>query len=47
MFINIKQGNMYLGSDNFGVTPISLASVMDEEIPEVERATAIQEELPA
>ena len=36
-------GNVFLGSDFFGLTPSRLASVMEEEFPEVEVATAMDE----
>jgi putative ABC transport system permease protein len=38
-----QEGNVFLGSDFFGLTPSRLASVMEEEIPEVEAATAVDE----
>ena len=36
-----QQGNMYLGSDYFGVTPLPLASALMEAYPEVTIATTI------
>ena len=36
-------GNIYLGSDVFGLTPSRLASVIEAEYPEVEVATAVDE----
>jgi putative ABC transport system permease protein len=39
-----QPGNVYLGSDYFGVTPAPLASALTEEFPEVKIATAIQQQ---
>ncbi|MFZ6002264.1 MAG: ABC transporter permease [Bacteroidota bacterium] len=37
-----QEGNQFMGTDYFAVTPAKLASVMMEECPEVETATAVQ-----
>jgi len=39
-----QQGNMFLGSDYFSVTPVPLASALMEEYPEVTIATTIDDQ---
>ncbi len=39
-----QNGNNYMGSDFFALTPIQLASVMEDELPEVMFATSIREQ---
>jgi putative ABC transport system permease protein len=39
-----QAGNAFMGSDYFGVTPTQLATVMENEFPEVESATALYEQ---
>ena len=38
-----QSGNVYMGSDYFSDTPTRLASIMRDELPEVETATAVTE----
>jgi putative ABC transport system permease protein len=39
-----QSGNVFLGSDYFAVTPSQLASVMEEEFPEVVAATSVEDQ---
>jgi putative ABC transport system permease protein len=39
-----QSGNVFLGSDFFAVTPSQLASVMEEEFPEVVAATSVDDQ---
>ena len=38
-----QEGNVFLGSDYFAVTPVRLATVMMDELPEVTYATTIMQ----
>jgi putative ABC transport system permease protein len=44
MIYQQQTGNVYMGSDVFALTPVRLAAIMRDELPEVESATSLFEQ---